>query len=60
MKKTLNEIKIDAQIEARKAQADRFIYFNKPAGEYGITDKAPLLGEWYHVYPDGAIIQRGV
>jgi len=60
VQKTLNEIKIDAQIEARKAQADRFIFKNKRTGEYGITDKPCLFGEWYHVYPDGEIIQRGV
>jgi hypothetical protein len=28
-------------------------------GTYEVTDRQPLLGEWWHVYPDGMIMQRG-
>jgi len=54
---TLAEAKVEAQIQARNAQGDRYVV--RTMDGYVVVSRAPLLGEWYHVYPDGYVLRRG-
>jgi len=54
----LQTARIEAKILARKNKGEVFIVKTYDS-KFILTDKMPMLGEWYHVYPDGLTIQRG-
>jgi hypothetical protein len=56
---TFSSAKSLAKSRAKKQEQELFVAPIVHDGTWLVTDKMPMSGEWWHVYPDGMVIRRG-
>lgn len=49
--------RIEAKIRAKRTGQDQYVIRLGISARYIVREKQPMLGEYWHVYPDGMIIQ---